>query len=239
MEDRYSRQIKLIEEKGQDKLKEARVLIVGAGGLGSAVALYLAGAGVGEIGIVDYDVVEVSNLQRQVIHDTDSVGKKKTESAKERLKKLNPEIKINEIDEKISYTNGFDIIKNYDIVVDGSDNLETRYAINEICVKLNKPIVYGAVLRFEGQVAVFNYNKGPCLRCFLTEVPIDSDKCEEVGVLGSVVGTIGTLQATEVVKIIIGEGEILSGKLLSYNGLSSKFETININKRSDCKICNN
>ena len=234
---RYSRQIKLQEIKleGQLKLKNSKVLIVGAGGLGSPAAIYLATSGVGTIGIIDFDKVDESNLQRQILHSTDSLGALKTESALKALKKLNNEIEIKTYNEKLTSRNK-EIIKDYDVVIDGSDNLPTRYIINDTCVELKKPFVYGAVLKFEGQVSVFTRG-GPCYRCLLPELPLDSDSCEQAGVLGSIPGVIGTIQATEALKIILGIGEVLSGKLLSYNALSMKFTELKLNKKKDCVVC--
>ena len=230
--ERYSRQIKLISEQGQIKLKNSKVLIIGAGGLGSPAAIYLATAGIGTLAIADFDKVDITNLHRQILHNNNSINKPKTESAKSTLNQLNPETNIIEINEKIQHNN-VNLIKNYDIIIDGSDNLETRYLVNDKCKELNIPYIYGAASRFEGQLSTFI--NSPCLRCLLPELPIESDKCEEVGILGPVAGIIGTLQAIETIKLILNLGTSLSGKLLTFNALSNKFSEIII--KSKCKDC--
>jgi sulfur-carrier protein adenylyltransferase/sulfurtransferase len=226
---RYNRQTILPEIglEGQEKLQKAKVLIVGAGGLGVAVLPYLVGAGVGEIGIIDDDVIAVSNLQRQVIYKTSSVGKSKVLEAKAMALELNPFVKVNAIQEKLTPKNALSLFKNYDIIVDATDNLATKYLINDACCVTNKPFVYGSVFKFEGQVSVFNYKNGPTYRCLFQEEKTQSANCNEIGVLGTSVGIIGMLQATEVLKMILEIGTVLYGKLLIYSILNNeqqKFE---------------
>ncbi|MFN4245352.1 MAG: HesA/MoeB/ThiF family protein [Brevinematia bacterium] len=239
---RYARHIILNElgAEGQAKLLNAKVLVIGAGGLGSALIYYLAAAGVGKIGIVENDVVDISNLQRQIIHDTKHVGIHKGESAKEKVNALNPDTEVTLYKTYIDSTNAMEIIKDYDIVADGSDNFQTRFLINDACYLLGKPLVHGAVLRFEGQVSVFVPSENnPCYRCIYEEAPPPgfAPSCKEAGVLGSVVGVIGTIQATEVIKLITGIGEPLVGKLLVYDALSSTFNKFTISKNSNCPLC--
>jgi adenylyltransferase/sulfurtransferase len=229
--ERYSRHIILdgFGEEAQLKLKHAKVLVVGAGGLGCPALLYLCAAGVGTIGIIDDDVVNESNLQRQVLFNTEDVGKQKVLAAKTKLNSQNPFTKIETYYSRIIKENALDILKNYDLVLDGSDNFATRYLLNDACVILNKPLVYGAIHKFEGQVSVFNYENGPTYRCLFSEPPNEGEMpaCGEVGVLGVLPGIIGTWQATEAIKIITGIGEPLSGKLLSFDlltNLISSFE---------------
>jgi len=237
---RYSRHLVLQEVgiKGQEKIKQARVLIVGAGGLGSPAALYLAAVGVGTIGIIDFDEVEENNLQRQIIHSTKDIGTKKTESAKNTINNLNPNVKVEIYYEKLDSKNASEIIKKYDVVIDGSDNFPTRYLVNDACVLLNKPNVYGSIFRFEGHTTVFNYD-GPCYRClFPNPPPKDAvPGCAEAGVLGVLPGIIGTIQATEALKIILGVGETLSGRFLVYDALSMKFKELKLSKNKNCPIC--
>lgn len=226
---RYNRQIILPEvgHNGQDKLQQASVLIVGLGGLGAAVLPYLAGAGIGTIGLIDDDVIELSNLQRQLIYKTESVGKSKVAEAKIRALEINPNLDIQVFFEKITSHNALSLLSQYDIIVDGTDNLSTKYLINDACLVCNKPFVYGSVYKFEGQVAVFNYKKGPTYRCVFPEDTAAVKSCNEAGVLGVSVGIIGLFQANEVLKMILGIGDILSGKLLIYNCLTTqqqKFE---------------
>ncbi len=233
---RYQRQIILKEfgETGQEKLSAANVLVIGAGGLGCPALQYLAAAGVGHIGIVDFDVVELTNLQRQILFTTNDIGRSKAEIAAKRLSELNPEIKVQVFNLKISNTNALDIIKDFDIVIDGSDNFETRYMINDACVLLDKPLIYGAVLRFEGQVAVFNLLdsetqvKTNYRDLFPNASTQFSVSCNDVGVLGVIPGIIGTMQATEAIKIITGIGKPLSNKLLTYNALNNAFYDLEI-----------
>ncbi|MCI0701285.1 MAG: molybdopterin-synthase adenylyltransferase MoeB, partial [Planctomycetia bacterium] len=215
---RYSRHIIMPEVglDGQRKLKSAKVLIIGTGGLGSPLALYLAAAGVGTLGLVDYDVVDVSNLQRQIIHGTADVGRSKCQSAAEQLRAINPEVKLDLWEDRFTSKNAMDIVKHYDIVVDGTDNFPTRYLVNDVCVLLNKPNVYGSIFRFDGQSTVFDPRVGPCYRCLYPEPPPPGEvpSCAEGGVLGILPGVIGCIQATETIKLILGIGEPLIGKLL-------------------------
>ncbi|MBN4049184.1 molybdopterin-synthase adenylyltransferase MoeB [archaeon AH-315-M20] len=238
---RYSRQLILPEvgKEGQEKLKEAKVLIVGAGGLGSPAAIYIAAAGVGTIGIVDFDEVEISNLQRQILYTEEDIGKEKTTIAKNNIKKINKNININIYNEKLTSENALGMIKSYDVVIDGSDNFPTRYLVNDACVLLNKPNCYGSIFRFDGQSSVFNYNDGPCYRClFPNPPPRDAiPSCAEAGVLGVLPGVIGTIQATETIKIILGKGDILSGRYLVYNALSMKFKELKLSKNKNCLVC--
>ena len=226
---RYNRQIILPEVgiSGQEKLNNAKVLIIGVGGLGSAVLPYLAAAGIGKIGIIDDDSIDVTNLHRQVIYKTSSVGKSKVLEAKKIALELNPSIKINAISEKLTAKNAISLFSSYDIMVDATDNLDTKYLINDVCCVTNKPFVYASIYRFEGQVSVFNYKNGPTYRCLFPEQSNVSSNCNDAGVLGISVGMIGMFQANEVLKMVLGIGELLSGKLLVYNMLNSeqqKFE---------------
>lgn len=230
--ERYSRHLILPEVglEGQKRLKAASVLCIGTGGLGSPLLLYLAAAGIGRIGIVDFDVVDHSNLQRQVIHGTSWVGKPKIESAKNRILEINPACQVDLYETRISSENALDIIKPYDIVVDGTDNFPTRYLVNDACVLLNKPNVYGSIFRFEGQATVFNYQDGPNYRDLYPEPPPPGmvPSCAEGGVLGVLPGIIGVIQATETIKIIMGQGTTLSGRLLLYNALEMKFRELKL-----------
>lgn len=236
---RYNRHIILSEigKKGQDKISSAKVLVIGAGGLGCPVLQYLTAAGVGTIGIIDFDVVELSNLQRQVLFGKSSLGKNKAIAAKARLEDLNDDISIVAYPEQLTYQNAIKLFNLYDIIVDGSDNFETRYLVNDACVITNKPLVFGAIYKFEGQVSVFNYKNGPNYRC-LFPTPPKKDRvpnCSEIGVLGVLPGIIGSMQANEVLKIILGFGGVLSGKLLCYNALKSQTSTLKI-KRNETVI---
>ena len=238
---RYSRHL-LIPEVGLDgqrKLKAASVLLIGTGGLGSPIALYLAAAGVGRIGLVDYDVVDYSNLQRQVIHGMSSLGKLKVESARDRMLDINPDIQVDVYNEPFTSANAMRIAKDYDILVDGTDNFPTRYLVNDVCVLLGKPNVYGSIFRFDGQMSVFDSRNGPCYRCLFPEPPPPGlvPSCAESGVLNVLPGTIGTLQVTEVLKLILGIGEPLIGRLLLYNALDLSFEFVKLRKNHHCKIC--
>lgn len=235
---RYNRQIILPEigEKGQEKLAGAKVLVIGAGGLGTAVLPYLAAAGVGEIGIADHDVIEISNLQRQVIYKTAAIGKYKTDEAKLMLEVLNPLVKVNSIAEKLTAHNAISLFENYDIIVDATDNLAVKYLINDACLVTNKPMVYGSVFRFEGQVSVFNYQNGPTYRCLFPEENTLTANCNDAGVVGISVGIIGLLQAGEVLKMILGTGEVLSGKLLVYSMLNNEQQKYDFEKNSDFQI---
>jgi adenylyltransferase/sulfurtransferase len=215
---RYSRHLILPEvgEEGQRKLKAARVLCVGAGGLGSPLSLYLAAAGVGTLGLVDFDVVDKSNLQRQIIHSTADIGRKKLDSAAEKLEALNPEVKVVKHDTLLSSANALDILKDYDVIADGTDNFPTRYLVNDACVLLGKPNAYGSIFRFEGQASVFATTDGPCYRCLYPEPPPPGlvPSCAEGGVLGILPGLVGVIQATETIKLILGKGATLAGRLL-------------------------
>ncbi|WP_406683485.1 HesA/MoeB/ThiF family protein [Seonamhaeicola sp. MEBiC1930] len=231
---RYNRHIILSEigPEGQDKLSKAKVLVIGAGGLGCPILQYLTAAGVGTIGIIDFDKVELSNLQRQVLFGASSLGKNKAQAAKTRLEDLNSDIEIIAYPEALTYQNALELFNQYDIVVDGSDNFETRYLVNDACIISNKPLVFGAIYKFEGQVSVFNYNNGPSYRCLF---PISPQKdtvpnCSEIGVMGVLPGIIGSMQANEVIKLILGIGDVLSGKLLCYNSLSNQSTTLRINR---------
>ncbi len=238
---RYSRHL-LIPEVGllgQQKLKAASVLLIGTGGLGSPVALYLAAAGVGHIGLVDYDVVDEFNLQRQIVHGTDRVGRLKVEFARERLLDLNPDIQVDAINEPFTSENAMRIADPYAVIVDGTDNFPTRYLTNDLCVLTGKPNVYGAVFRFDGQASVFDARVGPCYRCLFPEPPPAGSvpSCADAGVLGILPGTIGTIQATETIKLLLGIGSSLAGRLLLYNALDMSFEYVKLKKNPNCKVC--
>ena len=242
--DRYSRQIilKKIGTVGQKKLLGSTVLIVGAGGLGSPIAIYLAALGIGKIGIVDKDNVEISNLSRQIIFTTNDVKKKKSNTAINKLKKINPDIQLQSFNKKLTTKNINRIAKNFDIIVDGSDNFRTRFLINDYCLKNKKILVSGAISKFDGQVYTFNFSKkkSPCLRCFMPKMTnnnLDIDNCEYEGVLGTLGGIIGTIQANEVIKEILGIGDTLCGYVLIIDGLKLTFRKVKLNKRSDC-YCN-
>lgn len=232
--ERYNRHIILSEvgQNGQDKISNAKVLVVGAGGLGCQILQYLAAAGVGTLGIIDFDVVEISNLQRQVLFGSSSIGQNKAIAAKKRLQDLNNNISINAYAEKLTYQNALEFFENYDIIVDGSDNFETRYLVNDACIITNKPLVFGAIYKFEGQVSVFNYKNGPSYRCLFPNSPEKNSvpNCSEIGVLGVLPGIIGSMQANEVLKIILEIGNVLSGKLFFYNALTSQTSTLKISK---------
>lgn len=238
---RYSRHLILpdVGKEGQEKIKNSKILIVGAGGLGSPVALYLAAAGIGTLGIVDFDNVEESNLQRQIIFTTNEIGKSKLESAKKSIQELNPNVIVNLYNEELTSKNAMEILKEYDIVIDGTDNFQTRYLVNDACVLLNKPNVYGSIFRFDGQCSVFNFENGPCYRCLFPNPPPPRlvPSCAEGGVLGVLPGVIGTLQTTEALKIILGKGKTLSGRLLVYNALTMKFRELKLNKNKNCPVC--
>lgn len=235
---RYSRQIQLhqIGESGQTKLENARLLVIGAGGLGCAVLPYLASAGVGTLGIIDGDKIEESNLHRQILYTQNSTGQLKVEEATDRLKKMNESLKVELYREFLSAENAIKIISNYDLVVDATDSIAVRYLINDACVVAEKTFVYASVFKFEGQVSVFNYKNGPTYRCLFGEKAQAVQNCEEAGVMGPTVGLIGMLQANEVIKIITGAGEILSGKLLVYDTLSNKQHTFSFQKNDEMKI---
>jgi len=238
---RYSRHLIMPEVgvEGQRKLKAAKVLLIGAGGLGSPAALYLAAAGVGTIGLVDFDVVDFSNLQRQILHSTPDVGRPKLQSAKEKLQALNPEIEIRTHEVALSSQNELQLFEPYDVIVDGTDNFPTRYLVNDACVILGKPNVYGSIFRFEGQASVFATKEGPCYRCLYPEPPPPGlvPSCAEGGVLGVLPGLIGIIQATEAVKLIMGIGEPLIGRFLIYDALRMRFRELKLRKDPDCPVC--
>lgn len=238
---RYSRHLSLREVgvQGQEKLKAAKVLLVGAGGLGSPAALYLAASGVGMIGVIDNDKVDVSNLQRQVLYDTQSVGRPKADAAKQRLLALNPEIELVAHAVELRAVNVRDIFSRYDIVLDGTDRFTTRYLTNDACVILRKPLVSAAIHRFEGQAMTYVPERGPCYRCLFPEPPADGvvPNCAEAGVLGVLPGVMGTIQATEAIKLVIGVGEPLLGRLLTYDALAMRFEEFRFSRRADCAVC--
>jgi sulfur-carrier protein adenylyltransferase/sulfurtransferase len=238
---RYSRHLILPEVgmEGQRKLKAARVLCVGTGGLGSPLALYLAAAGIGTLGMVDFDVVDASNLQRQIIHSTKDIGRKKLDSAAEKLSALNPALNIVKHDTMLSSANAMDILKDYDIVADGTDNFPTRYLVNDACVLLNKPNAYGSIFRFEGQASVFATKEGPCYRCLYPEPPPPGlvPSCAEGGVLGILPGLVGVIQATEVIKLILGKGNPLIGRLLLVDALGMRFRELKLRKNPECPVC--
>ena len=238
---RYSRHLIMPEVgmEGQRKLKAARALCIGAGGLGSPVALYLGAAGIGTIGIVDFDTVDFSNLQRQIIHGTPDVGRSKLQSAKDRLQGLNPEVNIELHETALSATNALELLAAYDVIVDGTDNFPTRYLVNDACVILGKPNVYGSIFRFEGQASVFATKEGPCYRCLYPEPPPPGlvPSCAEGGVLGVLPGVIGTIQATEAIKILIGVGKPLIGRFLIFDALRMHFRELKLRKDSECPVC--
>jgi len=239
--ERYSRHIILPEVggSGQQKMLEAKVLLLGAGGLGSPAAYYLAAAGIGNLGIVDFDQVDLSNLQRQIIHSTERIGMLKTESAKKTIQALNPDVNVTLYNEKMDSSNIMSLIKDYDYVVDGSDNFPTRYLVNDACVMKNKTLIHGSIYRFEGQVTVFKPVDGPCYRCLYPEPPPPGmvPNCQEGGVLGVLAGVIGNLQVVEVLKLILGIGKPLVGKLLIYDALNAEFRNLRLRRDANCPIC--
>ncbi len=239
--ERYSRHIILPEVggKGQKKLLESKVFLVGAGGLGSPAAFYLAAAGIGKIGISDNDVVDFSNLQRQILHSTEDVDRPKVQSAKETLEALNPDVEVVPYSERLNSENIIDIIKDYDVVLDGSGNFPTRYLLNDACVMLGKPLSHGSIFRFDGQATTILPGKGPCYRC-LYETPPPPDlvpSCQEAGVLGIIAGIIGVVQATEVIKLQLGKGKLLNGTLLLYDSLNMDFKKLKIQRNPACPMC--
>jgi molybdopterin/thiamine biosynthesis adenylyltransferase/rhodanese-related sulfurtransferase/molybdopterin converting factor small subunit len=238
---RYSRHLIMPEVgmEGQLKLKGAKVALIGTGGLGAPLGMYLAAAGIGRIGLVDFDVVDFTNLQRQVIHGTKDVGKKKLDSAAETMLDINPYVEIDRHETALTSENALDILKDYDIVVDGTDNFPTRYLVNDACVLLGKPNVYGSIFRFEGQATIFAYPGGPCYRCLYPEPPPPGlvPSCAEGGVLGILPGTIGLIQATETVKLILGVGEPLIGRLVLYDALAMKFRELKLRRNPECPVC--
>jgi sulfur-carrier protein adenylyltransferase/sulfurtransferase len=238
---RYSRHLIMPEVgmEGQLKLKAARVLCIGAGGLGSPLALYLVAAGVGTLGIVDFDVVDFTNLQRQIIHSTADVGRKKLDSAADKLKAINPYINLRTFETRLSSENALDLFREFDIIADGTDNFPTRYLVNDACVLTGKPNVYGSIFRFEGQASVFATEEGPCYRCLYPEPPPPGlvPSCAEGGVLGILPGLVGVMQATEAIKLILGKGEPLIGRLLLIDALGMKFRELKLRKNPDCPAC--
>src|SRR5947209_2322226 len=239
--ERYSRHLTMPEValEGQKRLKPSSVLLIGAGGLGSPLGLYLAAAGVGRIGLVDFDVVDFSNLQRQVLHGTADVGRPKLQSAKEKLAAINPEVKLDLYETRLSSANALDIFKPYDIIIDGTDNFPTRYLVNDACVLLKKPNVYGSIFRFDGQASVFHPPQGPCYRCLYPEPPPPGEvpSCAEGGVLGILPGLVGCIQATEAVKLILGTGEPLIGRLMLYDALQMSFREFKVRRNPKCPMC--
>jgi molybdopterin/thiamine biosynthesis adenylyltransferase/rhodanese-related sulfurtransferase len=238
---RYARHLILpqVGHAGQTRLKAASVLVVGTGGLGSPISMYLAAAGVGRIGLVDFDVVDKTNLQRQIVHGEHSVGQPKVDSAARRLHDLNPHIDVETYHTPLTSQNALDVMRSYDVIMDGTDNFPTRYLLNDAAVILGKPLVYGSVYRFEGQVSVFATPTGPCYRCLVPQPPPPHlvPSCAEAGVFGVLPGTIGTIQATEAIKLILGIGEPLIGRLMIYDALDMQFETITLPKRTNCPVC--
>lgn len=238
---RYSRHLLLPEigEEGQEKLLASKVLLVGAGGLGSPVALYLAGAGVGTLGIVDFDVVDATNLQRQVVHNLDRVGRLKVESAAESVRRLNPDVKVLPIAERLSAVNVLDLMAGYDVVVDGADNFPVRYLMNDASLHLRVPVVHGSIFRFEGQATVFHPYQGPCYRCLFPEPPPPelAPTCAEAGVLGVLPGIVGSIQAVEAIKMILGIGRPLVGRLLTYDSLTEDFRVLQVRRDPACPAC--
>ncbi|NPA93582.1 MAG: molybdopterin-synthase adenylyltransferase MoeB [Chloroflexi bacterium] len=236
---RYARHVVLPEVglEGQRRLKSASVLVVGVGGLGSPASLYLAAAGVGRLGLVDGDVVDESNLQRQVLYATAEVGEPKALAAQRRLQALNPHIQIEAYPQRLTADNAWDLIQTYDIILDGTDNFAARYLLNDVAVLQNKPFVYGSISRFEGQVSVFYAAEGPCYRCIFPSPPAQRRSCAQTGVLGALPGVVGTLEATEALKLILGIGKPLIGKLLLYDALAMTFDVIRLRKNPQCKVC--
>ena len=238
---RYSRHLILPEValEGQRWLKASRVLLIGAGGLGSPLALYLAAAGVGTLGLVDFDVVDLTNLQRQILHGTGDVGRPKLESAKDRIRDINPNVHVEGYETKLTSANALEILRDYDVVIDGTDNFQTRYLTNDACVILGKPNVYGSIFRFEGQASVFATEEGPCYRCLYPEPPPPGlvPSCAEGGVIGVLPGLVGTIQATEGLKLLLGVGETLIGRLLTIDALTMQFRTLKLRKDPSCPAC--
>jgi molybdopterin/thiamine biosynthesis adenylyltransferase/rhodanese-related sulfurtransferase len=238
---RYSRHLIMPEVgmDGQKRLRAAGVLLIGAGGLGSPLGLYLAAAGIGRIGLVDFDVVDFSNLQRQILHGTPDVGRPKLHSARDRLQAINPDVRLDLYETRLTSANALDIVKPYDVVIDGTDNFATRYLVNDACVLLKKPNVYGSIFRFDGQASVFHPPAGPCYRCLYPEPPPPGEvpSCAEGGVLGILPGLVGCIQATEAVKLILGQGQPLIGRLLLYDALSMSFQEFKVRRNPRCPLC--
>ena len=239
--ERYSRQILLTEVggKGQQQLAQAKIFLVGAGGLGSPAAFYLAAAGVGTLAIADGDAVEIHNLQRQILHRTADVGKPKVESAKRTLEALNPDTRVIPIAERLTSKNALNRLRDYDLVIDGSDNFPTRYLVNDACVFLKKPLVHGGIFRFEGQAFTILPGRGPCYRCLFAEPPPPGavPSCQEAGIIGAVAGIIGMLQANEAIKLILGRGDLLVGRLVVFNALTTSFREVKIRRDPHCPVC--
>src|SRR5438309_11011995 len=238
---RYSRHLIMPEvaTEGQKRLKASSVLLIGAGGLGSPLGLYLAAAGIGRIGLVDFDIVDFSNLQRQVLHGTPDVGRPKLHSARDRLKAINPEVQLDLYETRLTSANALSIFEPYDVIIDGTDNFPTRYLVNDACVILKKPNVYGSIFRFDGQASVFLPPHGPCYRCLYPEPPPPGEvpSCAEGGVLGILPGVVGVIQATEAVKLILGTGEPLIGRLLHYDALAMSFQKFKVRRDPQCPAC--
>lgn len=238
---RFNRHIILpqVGLEGQERLKQAKVLCIGTGGLGSPISLYLSAAGIGTLGLVDFDVVDDSNLQRQIAHSTADIGRPKVESARDKLIGINPHLQVNLHGDGIRRDNVREIVSQYDLVVDGTDNFPTRYLVNDACVLEGKPLIYASIFQFEGQATVFNYKEGPCYRCLYPEPPPPGlvPSCAEGGVLGVLPGVIGVIQATEAVKIILGQGNVLSGRLLLYDAMDMKFHEVKLRRDSSCPAC--
>ncbi|MXV77497.1 molybdopterin-synthase adenylyltransferase MoeB [Candidatus Poribacteria bacterium] len=239
--ERYSRHIILKEVGGigQTKLLESKVLLIGAGGLGAPIGVYLAAAGVGTLGIIDDDVVDLSNLQRQILHGTSDIGIPKTKSAEASITEMNPDVKVIPYNERINSQNAFQILEQYDLIVDGCDNFPTRYLLNDACVMLGKPIVHGSIFQFEGQVTVLYPGKGPCYRCVFREPPPEglAPSCQEAGVFGVLPGIIGTIQAVEAIKVLLDIGESLIGTLLLFNALTMEFQRLKLRQDDGCPMC--
>ncbi len=239
--ERYSRHIILPEVggEGQSRLLESKVLLVGAGGLGSPAAFYLAAAGIGNMGIIDFDTVDLSNLQRQIIHNTERIGMLKTESAKKTITALNPDVNVTVFNEKLCSENILRLFEGYDYILDGTDNFATRYLINDACVMMGKTNIHGSIFRFEGQVTIFKSDEGPCYRCLYPEPPPPGmvPNCQEGGVLGVLAGVIGNLQVVETLKLILGKGETLIGSLLIYDALKTEFRKLKLKKDPQCPVC--
>jgi len=238
--ERYSRHIilKQVGGKGQEKILNSKVLIIGAGGLGAPAALYLAAAGVGNLGIVDGDVVDLSNLQRQIIHFTPDIGKKKVDSAREKINQINPDVKVTTYNEKVYAKNILNIIKDYDFIIDGTDNFSAKFLINDACVIAKKPFSHGGILRFQGQTLTYT-PQSTCYRCIFDQPPPKGavPTCSEAGILGAVAGMLGTIQAAEALKYILGVGELLTNKLLTFDALNMEYRTINLKRNRNCPIC--
>ena len=239
--ERYSRQILLTEigGKGQQKLAQAKVFLVGAGGLGSPAAFYLAAAGVGTLAICDADAVEVHNLQRQILHRTEDIGRPKVESAKRTLEAINPDVRVVPVAHRLTSKNALATLRDYDVIIDGSDNFPTRYLVNDACVFLQKPLVHGGIFRFDGQAFTILPGQGPCYRCLFAEPPPPGavPSCQEAGILGAVAGIIGMIQANEALKLILGKGELLIGRLLVFDALGSRFREVKIRRDPKCPVC--